>query len=122
MDSINAEAFSLYDEPCLEGVLRIFQVLKVKNIERVFTDMISHSLVDGDQHFGGNWCLHLLPSINHVSSNKNDYCIQHGGSDCLQEQYFALKFQQKKRSWTPQETMAMCGCRNRSSDLIHGGR
>jgi len=33
MDSINAEAFSLSDEPHHEGVLRIFQVLKVKNIE-----------------------------------------------------------------------------------------
>jgi hypothetical protein len=33
MDSNNAEAFSLSDEPCHEGVLRIFQVLKVKNIE-----------------------------------------------------------------------------------------
>jgi hypothetical protein len=118
MDSINAKAFSLSDEPCHEGVLRIFQVLKVKNIERVFTDVTSHSLVDEDQHFGGNWCLHLLPSINHVSSNN----IQHGGSDCLQEQYFALKFQQKKRSWTLQEMMAMCRRRNRSSDLIHGGR
>ena len=25
-------------------------------------------------------------------------------------------------SWTPQETMAMRRCRNRSNDLIHGGR
>ena len=28
----------------------------------------------------------------------------------------------KKWSWTPQETMAMRRCRNRSNDLIHGGR
>ena len=28
----------------------------------------------------------------------------------------------EKRSWTPQETMAARRCRNRSGDLIHGGR
>ena len=28
----------------------------------------------------------------------------------------------EKRSWTPQETMPTHRCRNRSSDLIHGGR
>jgi len=33
-----------------------------------------------------------------------------------------LQTQRKKRSWTPQETMATRRCRNRSSDLIHGGR
>jgi hypothetical protein len=61
MDSINAAAFSLSDEPCHEGVLSIFQVLKVKNTERVLRDVTSHNLADGDQHFGGNCCLHLLP-------------------------------------------------------------
>jgi len=33
-----------------------------------------------------------------------------------------LQTARKKRSWTPQETMAMRRCRNRSNDLIHGGR
>jgi len=33
-----------------------------------------------------------------------------------------LQTSRKKRSWTPQETMAMRRCRNRSNDLIHGGR
>jgi len=33
-----------------------------------------------------------------------------------------LQASRKKRSWTPQETMAMRRCRNRSNDLIHGGR
>ena len=28
----------------------------------------------------------------------------------------------EKRSWTPQGTMAMRRCRNRSNDLVHGGR
>ena len=33
-----------------------------------------------------------------------------------------LQTSMKKRSWTPLETMAMRRCRNRSNDLIHGGR
>jgi hypothetical protein len=33
-----------------------------------------------------------------------------------------LQTSRKKRPWTPQETMAMRRCRNRSNDLIHGGR
>ena len=33
-----------------------------------------------------------------------------------------LQTSRKKRSWTPQETMAMRRCRNSSNDLIHGGR
>ena len=33
-----------------------------------------------------------------------------------------LQTSRKKRSWTPQETMAMRRCRNRSNDIIHGGR
>jgi hypothetical protein len=33
-----------------------------------------------------------------------------------------LQTSREKRSWTPQETMAMRRCRNRSNDLIHGGR
>jgi hypothetical protein len=33
-----------------------------------------------------------------------------------------LQTLRKKRPWTPQETMAMRRCRNRSNDLIHGGR
>ena len=32
-----------------------------------------------------------------------------------------LQTSRKKRSWTPQETMATRRCRNRSNDLIHGG-
>ena len=32
-----------------------------------------------------------------------------------------LQTSRKKRSWTPQETMATCRCRNRSKDLINGG-
>ena len=32
-----------------------------------------------------------------------------------------LQTSRKKRSWTPQETMAMRQCRNRSNDLNHGG-
>jgi len=32
-----------------------------------------------------------------------------------------LQTSRKKRPWTPQETMAMRRCRNRSNDLIHGG-
>jgi hypothetical protein len=34
----------------------------------------------------------------------------------------SYKTSRKKRWWTPQETMAMRRCRNRSNDLIHGGR
>ena len=33
-----------------------------------------------------------------------------------------LQTYRKKRSWTPQETIATRRCRNNSSDLIHGGR
>jgi len=33
-----------------------------------------------------------------------------------------LQTSRKKRSWTPKETMAKRRCRNRSNDLIHGGR
>ena len=33
-----------------------------------------------------------------------------------------LQTSRKKRSWTLRETMAMRRCRNRSNDLIHGGR
>ena len=33
-----------------------------------------------------------------------------------------LQISRKKRLWTPQETMAMRRCRDRSNDLIHGGR
>jgi len=33
-----------------------------------------------------------------------------------------LQTSRKKRSWTPQETMAMRRCRNRPNNLIHGGR
>jgi len=33
-----------------------------------------------------------------------------------------LQTYRKKRSWTPQETMATRQCRKSSSDLIHGGR
>ena len=33
-----------------------------------------------------------------------------------------LETLRKKRSWTPQQTMAMRRCRNRSNDIIHGGR
>ena len=33
-----------------------------------------------------------------------------------------LQISRKKKPWTPQETMAMLRCRNRSNDLIHGGR
>jgi len=32
------------------------------------------------------------------------------------------KPRERKRSWTPQETMVTRRCRKRSSDLIHGGR
>ena len=32
-----------------------------------------------------------------------------------------LQTPRKKIPWTPQETMAMRRCRNRSNDLIHGG-
>jgi hypothetical protein len=33
-----------------------------------------------------------------------------------------LQTPRKKKSWTPQETMASRRCRNRSKDLVHGGR
>ena len=33
-----------------------------------------------------------------------------------------LQTSRKKRPWTPQERMAMRPCRNRSNDLIYGGR
>ena len=33
-----------------------------------------------------------------------------------------LQTSRKKRSWTTQETRATRRCRNRSNDLIHGGR
>ena len=33
-----------------------------------------------------------------------------------------LQTPRTKRSWTPQQTMAMRRCRNRSNDLIHGER
>ena len=33
-----------------------------------------------------------------------------------------LQTSRKKRSWTLQQTVAMRRCRNRSKDLIHGGR
>jgi len=33
-----------------------------------------------------------------------------------------LQTERKKRSWTPQETMARLRCRNRSRELTHGGR
>jgi hypothetical protein len=33
-----------------------------------------------------------------------------------------LQASRKRRLWMPQETMATRGCRNRSNDLIHGGR
>ena len=33
-----------------------------------------------------------------------------------------MQTSRKKRSWTTQETMAMRRCRNKSNDLIHGGR
>jgi hypothetical protein len=33
-----------------------------------------------------------------------------------------LQTSRKMRSWTPQETMIMRRCRNRSNDLIYGGR
>ena len=33
-----------------------------------------------------------------------------------------IQTSRKKRPWTYQETMAMRRCRNRSNDLIHGGR
>ena len=38
------------------------------------------------------------------------------------ETHHQIQTSRKKRSWTPKETMAMRRCRNRSNDLIHGGR
>jgi len=51
--------------------------------------------------------------INHLERMDNTRLPKH-----------ALKYKtsRKKRPWTPQETMAMRRCRNRSNDLIHGGR
>jgi len=36
--------------------------------------------------------------------------------------HYLVQTSRKKRPWTAQETMAMRRCRNRSNDLIHGGR
>jgi hypothetical protein len=51
--------------------------------------------------------------INHLARMDNTRLPKHGPP---------LQTSRKKRSWTPQETMAMRRCRNRSNDLIHGGR
>jgi len=43
------------------------------------------------------------------------------GQHQTSETHPQLQTSRKKRSWTPQETMARRRCRNSSSDLIHGG-
>ena len=50
--------------------------------------------------------------INHLERTDNTRLSKHA---------LNYKPRGKKRSWTPQETMATLRCRNRSSDLIHGG-
>jgi len=51
--------------------------------------------------------------INHLERMDNTRLTKH-----------ALNYKRRgeKRSWTPQEKMATRRCRNRSNDLIHGGR
>jgi len=51
--------------------------------------------------------------INHIERMDNAKLPKHA---------LNYKPSRKKRSWTPQETMAMRRCRNRSNDLIHGER
>jgi len=51
--------------------------------------------------------------INHLERVDNNTLLKH-----------TLNYQtpRMKRSWKPQETMVTLQCRNRSNDLIHGGR
>jgi hypothetical protein len=52
--------------------------------------------------------------INHLERMDSTRLLKHG-----------LNYKPRgrsERSWTPQEMMATRRCRNRSSDLIHGGR
>ena len=48
--------------------------------------------------------------------------LERMGNTRLPKHALNYKTSRKKRPWTPQETMAMRRCRNRSNDLIHGGR
>jgi hypothetical protein len=48
--------------------------------------------------------------INHLKRTNNTRLLKH-----------ALNYE-PQGSWKPQEKMAMCRCRNRSNNLIHGGR
>jgi len=49
--------------------------------------------------------------INHLERTDNTRLPKH-----------ALNYKPRGSSWTPQETMATRRCRNRSNDLIHGGK
>jgi len=65
----------------------------------------------------------LFFSENFISTNINPPIVswkngQHQTPDTPPQ----LQTLRKKRLWTHQETMAMRRCRNRSNDLIHGGR
>ena len=51
---------------------------------------------------------------------ENKVLISKDANPCITSSQ--LQTSRKKRSWTPQETMAMRRCRNRSNDLIHEGR
>ena len=53
---------------------------------------------------------------------KLDQTSWKNGQQQTPETHPQLQTSRKKRSWKPQETMAMRRCRNRSNDLIHGGR
>jgi len=53
---------------------------------------------------------------------KLDQPFRKDGQHQTSERRPQLQTWRKKRSWTPQKTMATSRCRHRSSDLIHGGR
>jgi len=66
-----------------------------------------------------------ISAIQDVRLKYKQNWVNHlGRTDSTRLQKHALNYrpQRKKTPWTTQETMAMSQCRNRSNDLIHGGR
>jgi hypothetical protein len=66
-----------------------------------------------------------IPGIQDVrSKHKQNWINYLERMDNIRLPKHALNYKtsREKRSWTPQENMVTRRCRNRSNDLIHGGR
>ena len=90
---------------CLRSVTGYTRLDKIRS-EVIRKELEISGIQDVRLKYKQNW-------INHLEKNG-----QHQNPETRPQ----LQTSRKKRSWTSQEMIARRRCRNRSNDLIHGGR